>query len=63
MAFPFSVYNIAYLAAEFKSQTQVYYNMIAKVTQKHFRQPEPIKSALRPAGLLHNFVEPGDPCP
>jgi len=30
MAFPFSVYNIAYLAAEFKSQTRVYCNVIAK---------------------------------
>ena len=30
MAFPFYVYNIAYPAAGFKSQTHVYCNMIAK---------------------------------
>lgn len=30
MAFPFSVYNIAHLAAGFKSQTHVYSNVIAK---------------------------------
>lgn len=30
MAFPFSVYNIAYPAAGFKSQTHVYCNVIAK---------------------------------
>ena len=31
MAFPFSVYNIAYPAAGFKSQTHVYCNVIVKV--------------------------------
>jgi len=32
MAFPFNVYNIAYPAAGFKSQTYVYYNMIASLS-------------------------------
>ena len=30
MAFPFYVYNMAYLATGFKSQTHVYCNVIAK---------------------------------
>lgn len=46
MAFPFSVYNIAYPAAGFKSQTHVYCNVIAKAVcllPSHFlirRSPE-----------------------
>ncbi len=36
MAFPFSVYNIAYPAVVFKSQTHVYCNVIAKAAALSF---------------------------